>query len=88
MASHCDALALWRPLSDLSNDLRAEGVEIGVSGVGMWNVREDIPALYWPVLVKIAAQRDLRFADGSALTVEWLASSQKRLRTREVAAQS
>lgn len=80
MASHRDILDLWPSLTDLSADLRAEGVEIGVSGVGMWRVRDDIPSIYWPVLVRMARQSALRFADGEELTLELLASSQKRLR--------
>ena len=76
MASHSDLLALFEPLSGLSADLRAEGVEIGPSAVGMWKVRDDIPAIYWPALIKIAAAR------GKSLTLEDLVSSQKRLASK------
>lgn len=74
MTTHRDLLSLWPDLPTLVDDLKAEGVEIGLSGVGMWKTRDDIPSHYWPALVRIAATR------GLALTLETLVSSQKRLR--------
>lgn len=81
MATHLDVLDLWRTQAELSDDLRAEGIEIGVSGVGMWRVRGDIPAFYWPALVKIAERKNLTLPpDGEPVTLAFLAATQKRSR--------
>lgn len=81
MATHCDVLGLWPTQAELSDDLRAEGIEIGASGVGMWRVREDIPAHYWPALVKIAERRGFRLPpNAEPVTLAFLASTQRRVR--------
>lgn len=60
MSSHRSILAQLRPFRTLAEELTTEGVEIGPSGVGMWSVRDDIPAEYFPALIRVAAKRGVK----------------------------
>lgn len=81
MATHRTILdQLWPSDTALSNTLKERGVEVAVSTVGMWRFRDDIPSPHWPALIALAAD------EGKTLTLEELASSQKRLRERRATA--
>jgi hypothetical protein len=73
MLTHRDILERLGTQQSVSEALTAEGLDVGQPTISMWGTR-GIPSLYWPALVKIAAER------GVTLTLTELAGSQRKLR--------